>query len=513
MPPTRSASCSAVSARATSGRWTPTARSPTRCSCTASSTTRAGTASSTTATTTTRRSRSTCSCTRARSSCWLRDSDEDIPDTTYDVLGMLGRMAVRGHADARRVLREYVGYGRYWQRALDQLIGEYDDAPRVGDAVAGGRRRPRRGARRALRDRRRARRGARRHRPARAPVDDVVGREPAHRAGVRARAEGRRAAALAGAGDRRRSGARPRERHGPRAHAPARDEHRRAAADRRGLALDADRRRARVAHGARGRRAAARAPRTTPTVPMRRAAILALGRQGRRELLEIAEQHTKARAQQAAGRDRARAGGDAALADARARARLADVARLGAAAQGGGDARDVVGGRGPRARPPRAGARARRGPGGRRLRHLLARRRRSGAAASTARSSSCSSAYEQIPYSYGRRYIVAALAASDPTFGGDVAVECLWDCEARDAPAGGGRTSTGRVRLAAQRLEELTADEAQAASVRAVAAGAAARVRRRVRSSLATELLQTRLEPLHGAAQNRAHVRTTSPST
>ena len=39
---------------------------------------------------------------------------------------MLGRMAVRGHADARRVLREYVAYGRYWQRAIDQLIGEYD---------------------------------------------------------------------------------------------------------------------------------------------------------------------------------------------------------------------------------------------------------------------------------------------------------------------------------------------------------------------------------------------------
>ena len=60
---------------------------------------------------------------------WLRDSDEAIPDTTYDVLGMLGRMAARGHADARRVLREYVAYGRYWQRALDQLVGDYD-APR-----------------------------------------------------------------------------------------------------------------------------------------------------------------------------------------------------------------------------------------------------------------------------------------------------------------------------------------------------------------------------------------------
>ena len=36
-----------------------------------------------------------------------------------------------------------------------------------------------------------------------------------------------------------------------------------------------------------------------------------------------------------------------------------------------------------------------------------------------------SRAYEEIPYSYGRRYVVDALAAADPTFGGDVAVECL----------------------------------------------------------------------------------------
>ena len=57
---------------------------------------------------------------------WLRDSDEDTADTTYDVIGMLGRMAVRGHADARRVLREYVGYGRYWTRAVQRLVGEYD---------------------------------------------------------------------------------------------------------------------------------------------------------------------------------------------------------------------------------------------------------------------------------------------------------------------------------------------------------------------------------------------------
>ena len=42
---------------------------------------------------------------------------------------MLGRMAVRGHADARRVLREYVAYGRYWTRAIDRLIGDEDALP------------------------------------------------------------------------------------------------------------------------------------------------------------------------------------------------------------------------------------------------------------------------------------------------------------------------------------------------------------------------------------------------
>jgi hypothetical protein len=79
-------------------------------------------------------------------------------------------------------------------------------------------------------------------------------------------------------------------------------------------------------------------------------------------------------------------------------------------------------------------------------------------------------AYEQIPYSFGRRYIVAALAASDPTFGGDVAVECLWDCEAETRRLAAVHVD-GRVRLAAQRLEELAADDAQSASVSSVAAG------------------------------------------
>ena len=74
-----------------------------------------------------------------------------------------------------------------------------------------------------------------------------------------------------------------------------------------------------------------------------------------------------------------------------------------------------------------------------------------------------------MPYSYGRRYIVAALAASDPTFDGDVAVECLWDCEAETRLLATAHVDP-RVRLALQRLQELAGDGAQAASVRAAAA-------------------------------------------
>ena len=84
-------------------------------------------------------------------------------------------------------------------------------------------------------------------------------------------------------------------------------------------------------------------------------------------------------------------------------------------------------------------------------------------------------AYEETPYSYGRRYIVDALAASDPTFGGDVAVNCLWDCEA-DTRRLAATYVDRRVRLASQRLDELTGGpRPQAASVRAAASERLAR--------------------------------------
>jgi hypothetical protein len=37
--------------------------------------------------------------------------------------------------------------------------------------------------------------------------------------------------------------------------------------------------------------------------------------------------------------------------------------------------------------------------------------------------------FEEMTYSFGRHYVAAALAATDPSFSFTVALECLWDCE------------------------------------------------------------------------------------
>ena len=59
-----------------------------------------------------------------------------------------------------------------------------------------------------------------------------------------------------------------------------------------------------------------------------------------------------------------------------------------------------------------------------------------------------------IPYSYGRKWVVAALAATDPAVPRGVAVECLWDCEPeiRELAAG---IADRRQPSAARRLAEL----------------------------------------------------------
>jgi len=398
---------------------------------------------------------------------WLRDSDKDDADTTNDVLGMLGRMAARGHADARRVLRDYVAYGHFWPRAIDQLIADHD-ALHAGvpwPEVIGG-------LDAVLVER--------------FATDDALaaalaGLDPRERPWTMWSVENRRiarafaleqrgggaTAASAGTAAKRRPGRGERapERRRPRQMSTAEL-----------LQIAEDSRWTQIADELAARTAPADvellvAAANDPAVPMCRAAILALGRQGRRELLEIAEQatsHTQRGKLQGAvalaleamplsqtrklahdwltsadwARRRKAAGMLATWAEdedlAPARRALSDELDLGLDGDVYviGSLSEALG---------RCGAH---GPFDELLR-----------------------AYEQMPYSYGRRYIVAALAASDPTFGGDVAVECLWDCEAQTRRLAATYVDR-RVRLAAQRLDELARDEVQAASVRAAAAAA-----------------------------------------
>jgi len=400
---------------------------------------------------------------------WLRDSDEDIPDTTYDVLGMLGRMAVRGHADAQRVLRDYVAYGRYWQRAIDQLIGDPDAPPRtatpwpeavggldavlverfatddaLAEALAGLDPRERPWTMWSVENRRIARAFALEQRGgggAPAPA-------PSTGAGARRRGARDRTAALART--------RPRE-----------------MSTAELLQIAEDSRWTQIADELASRTA----PRDVaellraandPDVPMRRAAILALGRQGRRELLEIAEQHTRG--------ERNKLQGAIALAlEAMPMSQTRTLAHDWLTSPDWARRRKAAGMLATWSEDEDLAP----------ARRALERELDAGlegdvyvicSLAQTLERSGIhgpfvelQQAYEQIPYSFGRRYIVAALAASDPTFGGDVAVECLWDCEAQTRGIAAAHVDR-RVRLAAQRLEELAADEAQAPSVRSLAA-------------------------------------------
>ncbi len=72
---------------------------------------------------------------------WLRSSPDEDSETAHDILSLLGRMAIRGHGEARRVLREYVAYGVAWVRALEGLVGGESGPSSVGppwpEVVAG----------------------------------------------------------------------------------------------------------------------------------------------------------------------------------------------------------------------------------------------------------------------------------------------------------------------------------------------------------------------------------------
>lgn len=398
---------------------------------------------------------------------WLHDSDEDDGDTTNDVLGMLGRMAVRGHADARRVLREYVGYGRFWPAALERLIGDGDALPASTpwpEVVSGLD---------SVLVKRFATEGALAE--ALAGIDprerpwtmwSVGNRWIARALALEQRGGGATATPSGGAARRRIGGGRterPPGRRRPREMSTA--ELLQIAEDSRWTQI-ADELATRVEPADVAQLVAAA---NDPEVPMCRAAILALGRQGRRELLEIAQlatSHTqRGKLQGAVGlaleamplsQTRALAHDWLTCADWSRRRKAAGMLAtwaedddLQAARRALSDELDlgldgdvyVIGS----------------------LSEALGRCGVHGPFDELQR------AYEAMPYSYGRRYIVAALAASDPTFGGDVAVECLWDCEAETRRLAALHVDR-RVRLAAQRLEELAGDEAQAARVRAAAA-------------------------------------------
>jgi HEAT repeat protein len=399
---------------------------------------------------------------------WLRDSDEDIPDTTYDVLGMLGRMAVRGHADAQRVLREYVAYGRYWQRAIDQLIGDPDAPPRsatpwpeaVGglDAVL-----------------------VERFATDDALAEALAGLDPRERPwtmwsvenpriarafALEQKGAGGAPAPAAPAGSRRR-GARERTA------APARTRPREMTTAEL-LQIAEDSRWTQIADELAARAAPEDVEQLLraaddPDVPMRRAAILALGRQGRRELLTIAEQHTRSERNKLQGaialaleampmsQTRALAHDWLNSPDWASRRKAAGMLATWSQDEDLAPARRAL------ERELDAGLEGD-------VYVICSLAQTLGRSGIHGPFVELQQAYEQIPYSFGRRYIVAALAASDPTFGGDVAVECLWDCEAETRRLAAVHVD-GRVRLAAQRLEELAADDAQSASVSSVAAG------------------------------------------
>ena len=387
---------------------------------------------------------------------WLRDSAGEDSETAHDIIALLGRMSIRGHAEARRVLREYVAYGVVWARAIEGLVGGDAGPPSSGppwpEVVAG--------LDAVLLERFRGQDA----------LDEALsGIDPRERPWSLWTVESEEIArALAfdhgdSAAPPPKRAWRPRERQVKPGEMYTVEL----------LAITESSRWAQIAEEL--------ASRTTPydvellvqaanapNLPMRRAAILALGRQGRREVLAIAEQNTS----QA---ERGKLQGAIALAlEAMPLSQTRALAHDWLGSDDWARRRKAAGMLAAWAEDEDVAP----------TRHALARELDRGldgdvyVVCSLAEAlgrcavhgpfEELSRSYEELPYSYGRRYVVAALAAADPTFGGDVAVECLYDCEREVRQLAAGRVDR-RVRLAAQRLAELAADPAQAASVRRAA--------------------------------------------
>jgi hypothetical protein len=387
---------------------------------------------------------------------WLQRGDDDL-ETTHDVLAVLGRMAIRSHAEARLVLRDYVARGRFWDRALELLIDDYD-AMRVGvpwpEVVAG--------------------------------LDAViVDRFPSESelaealAGVDASARPwtlwsvenpKIAWALSfdhGAGE----SPAPKRTARPRKAQPKPRE----LSTSELLAITEDSRWTQIADELIGRTGKDDVQRlllaaNDPELPMRRAAILALGHQGRRELLEIAEANTSeakrgtlqgaiALALEAMPPEQTRSLAHDWLTSSDWARRRKAAGILATWAEG----EDLEHARRALARELELGLEAD-------MYVVCSLAEALGRYAGHGPFDELSRAYEQIPYSYGRRFVVSALARTDPTFAGDVAVDCLWDCEPETRQLAAAHVDR-RIRLAAQRLDELAEDDAQAPSVRRSAAG------------------------------------------
>jgi hypothetical protein len=77
-------------------------------------------------------------------------------------------------------------------------------------------------------------------------------------------------------------------------------------------------------------------------------------------------------------------------------------------------------------------------------------------------------AFIEMPYSYGRRFVVDALVATDPTYPAVRAVDCLWDAEPA-IRATAAKVVDVQTQEAASRLQVLTADPAEEADVRSAA--------------------------------------------
>jgi hypothetical protein len=77
-------------------------------------------------------------------------------------------------------------------------------------------------------------------------------------------------------------------------------------------------------------------------------------------------------------------------------------------------------------------------------------------------------AFLEMPYSYGRHYVVDALSVTDPRFSGTRAVDCLWDAEPLIRVAAASAVDLGSPEATA-RLRALAADPAEEATVRSAA--------------------------------------------